>query len=233
MFPYLVWLRETDSTQRRLKEGNYPCGTVFVADRQKEGKGRKGRRWESQEGGLYFSFVLCEEDFRDYAQLPLIVGFSVSEYLDSLGIRTAIKWPNDVYSRGRKISGVLVEKSSNKIVVGIGLNVNQDSFPKELENSAISMKLASGKEYDRKRVLTSLLDFLSKNLNDYREKGFTAFKERIEDKLLFKEEEVVILGEEPVVGILVGIDDNGHLLLQTSEGLKSIAAGDLSLRLYR
>ncbi len=233
MFEFLVWLKETDSTQRRLKEGNFLCGTVLVADRQKEGKGRKGRRWESQEGGLYFSFVLCEEDFKNYSQLPLVVGLAISDYLDSLGVRTAVKWPNDVYAKGKKIAGVLVEKSANRIVVGIGLNVNQDSFSPEIRESATSLKLVSGKDYSRVELIRGLLEFLSSYLEEYREEGFYPFKRRIEEKLLFKGEEVIILGEEPEVGILLGIDDRGFLLLQTSEGTKSIMAGDLSLRLYR
>ncbi|MDQ7081940.1 MAG: hypothetical protein Q9N34_02275 [Aquificota bacterium] len=105
MFEYMLWLSEIDSTQLRIREWSLPCGSVVVADRQKEGKGRKGRRWESQEGGLYFSFVLCEEDFSDYLQLPLVCAVLPSpSSFDSLGFHSSIKWPNDVYVRGKKDS---------------------------------------------------------------------------------------------------------------------------------
>lgn len=233
MFEYAVWLRETDSTQKRLREGNYPCGMVFIADRQKEGKGRKGRRWESQEGGLYFSFVLCEEDFRDYLSLPLVIGLAVVRFLEDVGIRTAIKWPNDVYLRGKKAAGVLAEKIGRKIVVGIGLNVNQKDFPQELKDSATSLYLETGKIFDRREILSGLLSSIAEALDAYKREGFKAFKKEIEERLIFKGEEVIVLSEEPVVGIMLGIDDKGYLLLQTAEGVKSIAAGDVSLRLHR
>ena len=231
MFEFMVWLRETDSTQKRLREGNYPCGTVFAADRQKEGKGRKGRRWESQEGGLYFSFVLCEEDFRDYLSLPLVIGLAVVRFLEDTGIRTGIKWPNDVYLKGKKVAGILVEKIGKRIIVGIGLNANQKDFPQGLKDSATSLYLETGKVYDRRDILSGLLRGIAEALDTYKREGFKAFKREIEDRLIFKGEEVIVLSEEPVVGIMLGIDDRGYLLLQTAEGVKSISAGDVSLRL--
>ena len=229
----MLWFEEVSSTQELAKEREFPCGTVVVADRQKKGKGRKGRRWESQEGGLYFSFVLCERDFRDFVQLPLVVGLALSLYLEHIGVKTGIKWPNDVHTRGKKISGVLVEKSAGRIVVGVGLNVNQESFPKELEVGATSIRLITGREHDRREVLRGVLDSISDNVNLYRLEGFKPFKEKIENRLLFKGEEVVILGGKPEVGILIGIDEEGFLLLHTHAGEKRIVAGDVSLRLYR
>ena len=230
MFECLLWLRETDSTQLRLKEWSLPWGTVVVADRQKRGKGRKGRRWESQEGGLYFSFVLNAEDFREVLQLPLVVGFSISNFLDSVGIETAIKWPNDVYAQGRKIAGVLAERSGNKVVVGIGLNVNQEAFPEHIRNRATSMKLVRGSPFDRRDVLSGLLFFLKRDILLYQREGFYPFLKPIRKKLLFVGSEVVVLSEEQVTGTLEGIDDKGFLLLRTPEGYKRITAGDVSLR---
>ncbi len=233
MFDLLIWLRETDSTQEFLRRANLPCGTVVVADRQKRGKGRKGRRWESQEGGLYFSFVLCEEDFREFLQIPLVVGLAVSEFLESLGLRTMVKWPNDVYARGRKLSGVLVEKMRNRIIVGVGLNVNQRSFPGDLSESATSVYMLTGRETDRKDVLLRLLDHLNRLLNIYRSEGFDPLKERLEDRLLFKGEEVLVVNDRTEVGVLEGIDERGFLLLRTADGLKKYSVGEVSLRLSR
>ncbi len=233
MLPYLVWLRETDSTQELLRRGGFPEGTVVVADRQKKGKGRKGRRWESQEGGLYFSFVLSSEKFRSVLQVPLVVGLAVSETLDSLGVRTVIKWPNDVYARGRKIAGVLAEKTDDRVIVGVGLNVNQRCFHGELEGQAISMYQITGEEHDRVELLRGLLERITDHMKLYRREGFTPFKERVEEKLIFVGEEVVVLCEKPEVGVLAGIDDEGFLLLRTAEGNVRVSAGDVSLRLCR
>ena len=229
-FDHMVWLKETDSTQEVLKKGSYPEGTVVVADVQKRGKGRKGRRWESQEGGLYFSFVLSAKNFREVLQIPLVVGFSVSEALDSFGLPTMVKWPNDVYLKGRKVSGVLVERLGDKIVVGVGVNVNQRSFPEEIRETATSMFLASGRIFERKEVLMRVLGRSQENLGLFSREGFPPFKEKIEEKLLFKGEEVVVISEKPVAGILLGVDEEGWLLLQTSGGVERIVAGDVSLR---
>ena len=232
MFELLVWLRETDSTQKRLKEGSFPCGTVFVADMQKEGKGRKGRRWESREGGLYFSFVLCGEAFSKPFQIPLLAGLSISDFLNSLGIRTAVKWPNDVYVCGRKVAGILAELVKDRIIVGVGLNVNQRSFPRDLEDRATSIYLTTGKSWNRKEILLGVLEKLEEYLRDYKEEGFESFREKIEERLLFRGEEVVVLSEKPIAGILEGIDEDGFLILRTSEGFVRITAGDVSLRPY-
>ena len=233
MFSHLIWLREADSTQEVLRKAEFPPGTVVVADRQKKGKGRKGRRWESQEGGLYFSFVLSEEDFSDTLQLPLVVGLGVSEALDQEGVRTVLKWPNDVYAKGRKIAGVLAERTGGRVIVGVGLNVNQRTFEGEVAHTAISLYQLTGKERDRVDLLCGLLEVLGQALERFREEGFAPFRSRIEEKLIFKGEEVVILSEKPEAGILKGIDEKGFLLLQTAEGERKITSGDVSLRLGR
>jgi len=126
---------------------------VAVADRQKKGKGRKGRRWESQEGGLYFSFVLSEEDFSDLLQIPLVVGLGVSETLNREGVGTVLKWPNDVFAKGKKIAGVLAERTGGRVIVGVGLNVNQKSFGEEIAHGGIHtlQKTHRGKAHLQRR----------------------------------------------------------------------------------
>jgi len=233
MFSYLIWLREVDSTQDILKKAYFPTGTVAVADRQKKGKGRKGRRWESQEGGLYFSFVLSEEDFSDLLQIPLVVGLGVSETLNREGVGTVLKWPNDVFAKGKKIAGVLAERTGGRVIVGVGLNVNQKSFGEEIAHGATSLYQLTGRERDRVDLLCRLLEVLKRNLEKFKETGFTPFRKRIEERLIFKGEEVVILSEKAEAGILKGIDEKGFLLLQTADGEKRITTGDVSLRLNR
>jgi BirA family biotin operon repressor/biotin-[acetyl-CoA-carboxylase] ligase len=227
MFESLLWLKETTSTQDFLKDKKLNPYTVVVADRQTKGRGRLGRSWHSQEGGLYLSFLL-PRGLRDEKTLPLIVSYAVSELLKSLGFVPAIKWVNDVYLSGRKVCGVLVEGTKDRLVVGIGLNVNQEGFPQELK--AISLRMVCGRVFDRVELLMLLLDFLKENLHRLKEEGFVVFKKDIEDRLLFKGQEVVLYTPEPVVGLLEGISADGSLLLMTSEGLKGFAVGDVSLR---
>lgn len=225
-FSCLVWLEEVSSTQDFLKERE-DLNCVVCAKRQTLGRGRYGRSWYSDEGGLYLSFPLREE-LKDEQTLPLVIALSVCQMLEGYGFLTSIKWVNDVYVMGKKICGVLVEKLKNRSIVGIGINVNQRTFPEKL--SATSMLLASGKEYSAVCILLSLLDKIEKNLNILKEKGFKAFKVEIKKRLLFLDQEVILHTEPPVVGILKDISEEGCLILLTAEGEKKIVNGDITLR---
>jgi BirA family biotin operon repressor/biotin-[acetyl-CoA-carboxylase] ligase len=121
---FMLWLEETGSTQIVLKEFSFPYGTVVVANRQRDGRGRFGRRWNSEEGGLYFSFLLRAEDFKELLPLPLVVGYGVLLQIERKGFKPMLKWVNDVYILGKKVCGVLVERSKEKVVVGVGINLN-------------------------------------------------------------------------------------------------------------
>lgn len=230
MFEGILWFSELSSTQEFAKKEGLPFGTVVVANRQTRGRGRLGRVWHSPEGGLYFSFSL-QAGFKDERTIPLVMANSVADYLRSFGFLPAIKWVNDVYVLGKKVCGVLVEKLKDRIVVGIGINLNQESFPEGLE--AVSLKMVSGKEFDRVDFLLGLLDTLHESIQKLKKDGFSFFKESIENRLLFKGTEVILYTPEPVVGILQGIADDGSLLLLTQKGLSSFQIGELTLRLWK
>jgi len=226
----IVWLSEVDSTQEVLKKSNYPAGTVIAALRQKRGRGRFGRRWISSEGGLYFSLLLEDKDIGNIEPLPLIIGCAVSDFLEYEGITTAIKWPNDVYHVGKKISGVLVEKIGWRLIIGIGINVNQESFPEGIE--AVSMKIAKGRSFNLSEVLLNCLKFIEGNLETYKREGFESIRKSIEEKLLYKGSEIIVNSEPPLIGILEGLSPRGNLRVLTSEGIKEIVCGEFSLRPY-
>ncbi|MFN3975982.1 MAG: biotin--[acetyl-CoA-carboxylase] ligase [Aquificaceae bacterium] len=227
MFKILLWLEEIPSTQDFLKEKNLPLWSVVVANKQTKGRGRLGRVWHSQEGGLYFSFSL-PQGIRDENTLPLVLSNALADYLKLLGFIPAIKWVNDVYLQGKKVCGVLTERLKDRIVVGMGINLNQKEFPKDIE--AISLKIASGKDYDKVDFLLGLLDYIESSIERLSKEGFTAFKNVIEQRLLFKDSEVILYTPHPVVGILQGIDRDGSLLLMTQDGLRAFQVGEITLR---
>ncbi len=227
MFEVLLWFEEISSTQDYLKERDLPIGSVVVSNRQSRGRGRLGRVWHSQEGGLYFSFSI-PQGIRDESTLPLVLSHAIADYLKSLGYIPAIKWVNDVYLQGKKVCGVLTERLKDRFIAGIGINLNQESFPEGIE--AVSLKMVSGKSFNKVDVLLDLLDHIKHALEELSEKGFEAFKESIESRLLFKDMEVILYTPQPVVGILQGLDRDGSLLLMTQEGLKSFQVGEISLR---
>ncbi|ADC88900.1 biotin/acetyl-CoA-carboxylase ligase [Thermocrinis albus DSM 14484] len=225
----VLWLEEVSSTQDVAKEKELPSGCVVVANRQLSGRGRRGRRWFSQEGGLYFSLLLRTAPIRDEQTITLVAAHAVCRFLQKEGVHASIKWVNDVYVKGKKISGALAERSKDKLILGIGINVNQGSFPEDVP--AISMRMVTGKEYDKKRILLELLGFLEEDIRLLMNKGFSPFRDVIEERLLFLGEEVIVEDAGDItVGLLHHLGEDGSLVILTADGYKRILAGDVSLK---
>jgi BirA family biotin operon repressor/biotin-[acetyl-CoA-carboxylase] ligase len=146
--PAAEWPASIVSTNDRLKalaRGGAPEWMVVAADEQTGGRGREGRTWVSPPGGLYLS-VLLRPRFPGVGLLPLAAGLAVGEAADELGVRTELKWPNDVLASGRKLAGVLSEAASGAagvewVVLGIGVNVALDAagLPAEIRDSVTSL----------------------------------------------------------------------------------------------
>ena len=152
-------------------------GLVLFAEHQTAGRGQRGNRWESTAGkGLWFSILLRPEiQLSDSGRLTIWAIEAISDVIRSeLGLEPAIKLPNDIQLDGQKVAGVLVEMRAQNnaphlAVIGIGINVNQsrDDFPAELQDSAISLAMALGRQVDRQNFAVALL----RNLDlTYREK---------------------------------------------------------------
>src|SRR5688500_3160842 len=152
--------RVTDSTNERAKQlaaGGAPHGTLGTADEQSAGRGRQGRTWSAAPGeALLLSLVLRSLD----ELLPFRAAVAVAA---TIPLPAQIKWPNDVWVEGRKISGILVEGRPQEgwAVLGIGLNVSTRSFPDELSEIATSLALA-GVSLSREEVLEALLGCLDR-----------------------------------------------------------------------
>ena len=159
---------EVTSTNDIAREGDYTHGDVVVADVQTAGRGQRGNRWESAGGAnLTFSMVLRPTFLAvaDQFLLSEAVALAIVDMLGDYGITAQVKWPNDIYVDGRKIAGILIENdimgaAMSRSIVGIGLNVNQTEFDPSLPGP-ISMKLASGRYFDRGDTLTRLLKTLT------------------------------------------------------------------------
>lgn len=149
------------STQRLLEEDDAE-GAVAVAEEQSEGRGRLGRSWHAPAR----TSVLCSVLLRptvDSARLPelsLIAGGAVAEAIAEVtGIEPAIKFPNDVLIGGRKVAGILAEAGNGRVVLGIGVNVNQaeEQLPAETPHPPTSLRLETGKTIDRAQLLAEIL----------------------------------------------------------------------------
>lgn len=149
------------STQRLLEEDD-PEGTIAVAEEQSEGRGRLGRSWHAPPRTSVLVSVLLRPPV-DPVRLPelsLIAGGAVAEAIAEVtGIEPAIKFPNDVLISGRKVAGILAEASGGRVVLGIGVNVNQteEQLPVETPMSPTSLRLESGEAIDRAQLLVAIL----------------------------------------------------------------------------
>jgi len=234
---FLLWTsapitaESVPSTQDAVKDPSFPHFTPFLALHQERGRGRRGNRWYSPRGkGLYLSFKVPKDFFKtaDLSPVSLAVGYAVSETVDAYAL-SKIKWPNDVYLNGKKVAGILVEATPRDIVVGIGVNLNTESFPEELKPFATSIYRETQQRVDRSEFTELLLLNLSDALLEFREKGFTPFVERINRKLLWRNQRVVIDGKE--CGKLLGVDEKGRAVVLTCfKQLKRLPYGEISIR---
>jgi BirA family transcriptional regulator, biotin operon repressor / biotin---[acetyl-CoA-carboxylase] ligase len=172
---------EVDSTNlvaTEMAQRGADHGTVVVAERQTAGKGRLGRSWFSPAGeGLYCSILLRSEYSRSLPDrltwIPLISAMATARAIDqTTGLAVRLKWPNDVLLGERKVGGLLCESGGRAsgpshavghpgyVIVGIGLNVNIETFPEDLRDVATSLAIAAGRPVDRTRLLTALLNEL-------------------------------------------------------------------------
>jgi BirA family transcriptional regulator, biotin operon repressor / biotin---[acetyl-CoA-carboxylase] ligase len=149
------------STQRMLAEDE-PEGAIAVAEEQSEGRGRLGHSWHAPAGtSLLFSLLLRPgvESSR-LPELSLVAGGAVAEAIaDVTGVDPAIKFPNDVLIGGRKVAGVLAESSEGRVVLGVGINVNQtlEQLPSGAQTEPTSLQLVLGAPVDRALLLAAVL----------------------------------------------------------------------------
>jgi BirA family biotin operon repressor/biotin-[acetyl-CoA-carboxylase] ligase len=151
----------TPSTQRMLAEDEAE-GAIAVAEEQTEGRGRLGRTWEAPAGTSVLVSVLLLPTVAA-ARLPelsLVAGGAVAEAIVAVtGMQPAIKFPNDVLIGGRKVAGILAESSDGRVVLGIGVNVNQtlEQLPADAQTEPTSLRLELGEPVSRVRLLAAIL----------------------------------------------------------------------------
>jgi BirA family biotin operon repressor/biotin-[acetyl-CoA-carboxylase] ligase len=226
-----VHYRLTDSTNARARElamAGAPDGTVVTAGEQSAGRGRQGRTWAAPPGrALLMSAVVRDLGPRD-ALLPLAVPVAVAQACDAFaGTKCGIKWPNDIWIGGRKLSGILLEGRPQEgwAVLGIGLNVGttEAGFPEELRDTATSLAIESGTDPGVEPVLESVLAALDARLRDSPKSILADWRGR--DVLLGTH--IRWNGGE---GEAAGINDDGALVVETDSGRVALDAGEVHLQ---
>ena len=202
---------------------------VVISEQQTAGRGRQGKEWYSPNAGNIYMTI----KFRDKnpAPLSLIIGLLISEAMDSVSgqkINAELKWPNDLLINKKKICGILIESEMNadevEFIVGIGINY---ALPKKESWWGEIGELAD--ILPREKLMNSIL----KNIINYKENGYKNWKDAWEKRCMHIGIELKALSnnqKDTDIGIFIGINEEGKMLLQTERGLKIISSGECSIK---
>ncbi|MGH2532349.1 MAG: biotin--[acetyl-CoA-carboxylase] ligase [Thermomicrobiales bacterium] len=219
----------------RLAANGEPEGTVVVADKQTAGRGRAGRLWHAPAGTAILCSILMRPPLpaERLTPLPLLAGVAVAAAIeDHAPVRCYLKWPNDVWIDGNKVAGILMTSRANSngvahVNIGIGVNVNTPKS--ELPDGATSLDAVSGHEVDRDQLLRSILARIDEQYERLVSTGAQTGLDAWRDRAALIDDDVVVVtanGEE--TGQLLGIDDDGALLLAQHGVTKRFVVGDLT-----
>lgn len=239
----IVFYDRCDSTNFRLQElaeQGASQGYVVVCEEQTKGQGRNGRNWSSPKGEGIFMSLLLRPDFhpRYASMITLVAALAVYKTLEKNGLKELfIKWPNDLVAGGKKICGILTKMSTNAdtikyVIVGLGINVGQKTFPPEIENIATSVYLETKEEKDRMGIIEDVLMAFETYYEQFiKTKDLSFLKDEYNQKLVHQNAMVRIMEEgfEKTVKAL-GINENGELLVEDAGKIRTIIAGEISVR---
>ena len=234
-----------DSTNTALMAaalGGAADGTLFCAEHQHTGKGRRGRQWHSVPGGsLTFSVLLrFDGGLQSLAGLSLVAGLAVARAVNRHSRHAArLKWPNDVLVDYRKLAGILVEVQGDMhgaafAVVGIGLNVRLNEAQRDAIDQAVVDLAEMGVTAGRNQLLADCLSELHAALGPFRRHGFAALREQwlALDAYAGKTVALALPDARRVHGVACGVDETGAFLLRDAQSqLSPYSGGEISLRL--
>ncbi len=201
--------------------GEFEHLNVITANTQTAGKGRKGRKWSSETGGLYFTLIYKPENVatENLSSLTQIMAISVCKAIKDLGAKAYLKWPNDVLYKGKKFCGILSEAVLENnvlkgLVIGVGVNIEQKVIISDKPFTTLS-------EMGIKISKTVLIEKIISNFQNCRKENFIEeFKSLCPN---FGKEITV----DDKTGIFEDMDQNGCMLLKTEKGIEKIIVGDV------
>lgn len=246
---YQAWLNEydliafdqIDSTNleaKRVAKTNRSRDFVIWSKSQSSGRGRGSKKWESGNGNLLLSILLNRNiDIKQQPQLSFVTAIAVYETIKQIAHSSVVnldirlKWPNDVLVNGQKIAGILLESFNingvNPLIIGIGININ--NLPNHIDQSATSLVDEGIDILDIRYVLDILITNFDKYFDIWQEQTFTAIRTIwLSNAAKLNQEVIISDGRNPVIGIFRDMDDNGNIVIETSDGKKrTMLTGDV------
>lgn len=230
----------TNAQAARLAEDKIGHGALIVADSQQAGRGRRGRSWESPAGNSVYMSILLKPDINpnNASMLTLVAAIAVSRAITQItGKQAGIKWPNDIVMNGKKVCGILTEMSAqfdyvNHIIVGIGINVNTESFPEEISHMATSLQLETGMRINRADLIEAVCEQFEDVYAVYLQtQDLRNLVKEYNAHLVNMHQNVKVLdAKDPYEGRAMGITPRGELMVDTWESRKLVSSGEVSVR---
>lgn len=237
---HIIEFDTINSSNTYLKE-NYETLddlTVCVCKHQTHGKGRSGNVWVDDMGSLLFSVLIKSQDVISKINIniiPVLASIAVSKAVESISkSKTMIKWPNDIIINDKKITGILLESvvtdKIEALVIGIGMNINNERINQDLIYKASSLKLLTNNTYDIKKILSDVLSNLSLLINQ----RTTLTKEELdyynERNYLYGKEVTFIYNGVNTSGVCGLINELGELEIRKDEDVIKLYYGEVSLK---
>ncbi len=233
---------KTDSTNRvalELGHAGEAEGAVVLAEEQTAGRGRAGRSWHSERAaGIYVTLLLRPKLAPVQAPLlTMMAGLSAHTAVQAVtGLAVDLKWPNDLLVRGKKMGGILTEMHAEPnqvrfVIVGIGINVNQEKFPGELASVATSLRAETGKPQSRMELLVRLLHEFESDYNRFLREGVASVVARFESVSSYAKGKRVRVtnGTESYAGTTAGLGPEGLLQVEREDGrVTAVISGDVT-----
>lgn len=240
----LHFYQELGSTNIQAKleaEEGAAEGTLVMADMQTAGRGRRGRSWSSPAGvNLYFTLILRPSYGAERASgVTLVMALAVAAGIrEAGGVRAEIKWPNDIVVSGRKVCGILTEMSVERsviryVIIGVGVNVGLQEFPREMADTATSLQAECGREISKDSLTENIMAAFERYYENYLRQGdLSGVLTEYDSLLVNRGKKVRVLDPKgEYQGLALGINDRGELLVEREDGtVAEVYAGEVSVR---
>lgn len=233
-------INSTNSYLAEISNKDGPSGFICLAEHQTAGKGRRGRQWISPYGNNIYLSILWrfQQGPAVISALSLAIGVAViralkRQYIHDIGL----KWPNDIYSQGKKLGGILIEVSGESegpcaAIIGLGINLFlADDEAETITQAWTDLSKVKGRNpLNRNHLAGELLNHLFAVLDGYERVGIKAYLDEWRSYDCLKDKSAsVFIGNQCIEGIVIGIDDNGLLLMKRPDGnIQAFASGELS-----
>ncbi len=229
-------LLKTTSTNDVLKNNLNKGVQVVISEKQSKGRGRFNRKFHSPYfNGIYMSLLLNGNyEYEKIGRITTFIALAVSKSIEELyGVKAGIKWINDIIINGKKVCGILTESvikngKISSIIAGIGINVYNKKFHKDIEKIASSLYIESGKKIDRNLLISHVINKLEDIENDIKNDNFI---EEYQKKLVILNKQIMVSSvEENYLAYCLGVDNLGRLIVERNGKKEYLINSDVSVK---